>query len=263
MKRLVLTSALLLAAFACSSEDTLGRGKAESHSSLELCTTSSGGTGGVGGVRGTVTPGLVGTWTGYLAGTPAVVKSNAVTLVLGNGSPVGSVVVGEGMPPPPPTDPDLGYPADFPLGGGGATGTQIYEGFAYSLLSGDLSDPHVQLSGSTYELWKQWCPMQTSYARGSATCGCLPNLGFALSPPCRLIDGFSGDSWPVDCGKAELCMMTKPCECSSNGCAASFVPNISLDLHHQGDQLIGTLAGTFANAEGAWSGTWSVSLARQ
>jgi hypothetical protein len=91
--------------------------------------------------------------------------------------PSGSIVFGQGAPPPPATDPAAFYPptdpaqADrwsFPLQG-------PYDGFAYSLLDVRLDATGLAADFSTSELWRDWCALQPKTFQAKPS-------GFACAP---------------------------------------------------------------------------------
>lgn len=73
--------------------------------------TQSAGSGGSAGVSGSQ---LVGTWSGYVENYKFADQTDAITLTITNAQGAGQLAVGTAAPPPPPTDPSVGYPPGAP-----------------------------------------------------------------------------------------------------------------------------------------------------
>jgi hypothetical protein len=93
--------------------------------------------------------------------------------------------LGNGAILAPPTDPNIGYPPGNP---GAVT---LVEGFPYAIRSAALVASHLTLQFAEYEVWTQWCALQTSYPDpipGSCTAsGCdagspSPTIAIRLLP---------------------------------------------------------------------------------
>lgn len=107
----------------------------------------------------------------------------------------GTISFGSGEPPPPPTDPNVGYPVglsysellsyeedpSFDTYGDGQTLPPL-EGFVYSISEigfgdsplEDLADGVMRLIYSTGEYLEPWCALQTPVPDGSGGFACLP-----------------------------------------------------------------------------------------
>lgn len=269
---MALAAALLLGLFSCSSNDSIGdlngglsQGPGSSSGSWSKCALpdGSGGSGGF-GVTGSFDSSLTGSWVGHVQNYLFASGSANVKLVITGADPPGYVVFGDGAAPPPPTDPDVGYPDDMPLGGGGGPTYWVEEGFHYDLLSADVTAQRVQLHAASYELWKDWCPLQTSYSEGPSApvCGCLPYTGLWVDgsgQQCALFDTAANQKIaPVDCKKASLCMgysSIEPCVCTMSGCRAKLDLDVSFDLARGNNVLIGRLLAPFGKS--------SITLSRQ
>jgi hypothetical protein len=171
------------------------------------------------------------TWTGYVENFSFLSGSDAIKLafsVESSGQLVGTVTLGSGTPPPPATEPNVGYPAEFsPFGLFGAR-EYIAEGYPYSMRDGTLSGARLRFSIGTLELWTDWCALQTP-APATGQCDepvcsslCLPNQGYmmSLNGRCALWNPATGQyDKPVDCGKAALCLGDLICRCDPSACS--------------------------------------------
>lgn len=193
------------------------------------------GVGGSGGAQAAPTNGVdasaVGplgptqSWIGYVENYTFPSGSDVIKLSFAydsNGQVVGQVILGNGTPPAPATDPNVGYPPGF-------TGpiyepTEI-EGFAYSIVGGTLAGSRLRFTIEGTEPWAGWCALQTPPSDGSS--GCLPNLSRAeISQAQCSYTTTSGATSAVDCGKWYLCegpmgtSAASVCFCTSTGCGA-------------------------------------------
>jgi hypothetical protein len=211
------------------------------------------GMGGIGGSMPDAT--LVGTWVGYVENHYFPSGSDEVRIVITDGAPSGYVVFGNGMPPPAP-DPNTGYPpsssggaagAAGAAGAGAAPGLEVYEGFRYTILAGNVTRDRVRFKVESHELWKEWCALQTPVPLqdGSGGYGCLPNLGWSSGPEgCRIYDPNTGAERVVDCGKVQLCSF-RVCECTAQSCKATGYGDTVFDLDHKAKELDGSVNGSF------------------
>lgn len=185
--------------------------------------------------------GIVGVWVGYADGLWLPSGSDRVELritdVDGSGQVIATMLLGEpGEPLPPPTDPDVGYPEGWTPVTGAAS--ELFERFDYTVTGTfDASLDRFEASFSSFEVFAQWCALQTPILWGEDTYGCLPNCGSSSGPSgCQLMDCDQGG--PVDCVKLELCGFAPICMCEADGCT---IPEgaLPLDLHLAGDSLEG------------------------
>lgn len=198
---------------------------------------------GAGPDTGTGDEGLVGTWVGYGDAFELRSGSDRIELRIAGVDEAGQItatlLLGEpGSPLPPPTDPDVGYPEGWaPIG---SAGGELFERFEYTV-TGTFDDSLSRLEASygPYEVWSQWCALQTSVPWDEESYACLPNCGFSIGGGSCQLMGCSQDG-PVDCVKLELCLGTSVCSCEADGCT---VPSegIPLDLHLDGDSLEGPI----------------------
>ncbi len=164
-------------------------------------------------------------WTGYVENYTFPSGSDVIKLSFAydsNGQAVGQVLLGNGTPPPPATDPNVGYPPGF-------TGPFLpneIEGFAYSMVGGTFAASRLRFTIEGSEPWAGWCALQTPPSDGSS--GCLPNFSSAEmgGTQCSYTTSSDGPTIVVDCGKWYLCYgpLAIPggfmCLCSSAGCGA-------------------------------------------
>jgi len=124
------------------------------------------GTGGGGGAGTSAgMSGASGSWTGYVE--QYSFRSGSTTLNLtfstnAQGVAVGTILFGQGVPPPPATDPTVGYPPDF-LAQATADRTladspwfYIAEGYAYTFDGGMLEGQRLQFTVNLSQLWSDW-----------------------------------------------------------------------------------------------------------
>ena len=189
---------------------------------------------------------LVGTWHGYIESQGA--PWDDLTLVL-NGASVagglcGTLTVGAGTPPPPATDPSVGYPDPD------ATYLQekpsrILPGFALTLLNGTTDGARVRFSVGQTEPWKGWCGLQVSYGPSAGSkCNCLPAWSTEGSSDnsCKLLDPTGTQDIVVNCAKLTLCDNTAgTCQCNDSGCTAALDTAVTnFDLRFAGDEAEGS-----------------------
>jgi hypothetical protein len=204
-------------------------------------------------------------WIGHLDKDQFPDGSNTLTMRIDfapGGNVTGSIVLGDGPLLAPPTDPNVGYPP-------GNTGVvTLVEGFPYTIQYGILTASHVALLFLEYEVWTQWCALQTSYSIPTCTGNaidcpdagpsgyydCVPHDGseFGFGPTgCGLWDPDAGVELTIDCGKYILCggNGVTVCQCSATACSmwSSTSPIASLDLVLAGTKATGTLSGLAGN----------------
>jgi hypothetical protein len=190
------------------------------------------GSGGTGG--GVVEPGpFTGVWKGYVENYAFADGSDTVVMTLDavTAQVAGHVTFANSSPPPPPTDPDVGYPPgtsdpNFPM---------IYGGFSYSLLAGTFDGQRLKFNVAPRELWKQWCELQTSYADevNPGNYGCLPNWGGgSTGGQCYQQNPATHEVVYVDCEKLQLCAFlgSMVCHCCAEGCTADMENAVSFDM---------------------------------
>lgn len=266
-RRMTFGATWALVLLACSSEDSLGKKrdaessdvpppKVELFSKVPACAipdpTNTGGSGGAPST--TVDPSLVGTWVGYIENYQKA-TSDQLELVITDGSPTGFLVFGSRPPPPPPTSATNAYPEDFPISSY-APPLVPYEGFEYALRQGEVDGTRVRFSLSSRQLWRDWCPLQESYASVGG-CGCLPDWGghFTQSS-CVLENPETKELVKVGCAQVGLCRPGHgACKCTASGCTSDEVADVDFDLDRQGGQLDGSMAS-------GWWGDYTVRFNR-
>jgi hypothetical protein len=187
-------------------------------------------------------------WTGYIEQAMFPSGSDQVKLTFAqdaNGVVAGTVVFGMGTPPPPATDPDVGYPVSSGNNGlGGAPGGDLTEGYTYAFDGGTLETHRLRFSVNMAQLWAGWCALQTQASDGSS--GCVPNWsGQTDGHSCWLIDPKTNQRTMYDCGKVTLCSPVGVCACSAAGCTFNEMGpySSSFDLFMSGDTLSGSAQG--------------------
>jgi hypothetical protein len=193
-------------------------------------------------------------WTGYLENYQFRSGSDALALTFeadAAGVVRGTIVFGKGTPPPPATDPSVGYPSDYfmfaqaDLGSGGGP-AYVAEGRPYDLEAGTLVSSRLRFTVPLSQLWAGWCALQTS-SDGPSFCG--PNSGGGFDPAsnnCYLSDPATNKNVPIDCSKWWLCDGAGPCECSGNGpCSLGGGGSVTFDVSLDGANASGSIVGSF------------------
>jgi hypothetical protein len=151
-------------------------------------------------------------WTGYIEQYSFSSGSDALKLTFStddHGVAVGAVVFGQGTPPAPATNPDVGYPPDFLQAARDHRIDAIYlaEGYSYAFDAGKLDGQRLQFSANLAQLWSGWCALQTSPAPGYGPCFLIlsgQGGGFQSADlsMCTVNNfGGTGQELQVDCGK--------------------------------------------------------------
>jgi hypothetical protein len=184
-------------------------------------------------------------WTGRVENYQWTSGSNAIKILIAHdsaGAIVGQAILGDATPPPPATDPNVGYPPDFPLE---IDYINLYwvEGFAYSIFNGVSSPFRLRFTLENYEFWAGWCALQTPADNGGL---CLPNwAGSSIGGQCSETSPTGGQSTSVDCAKYSLCVLSRVCACAATTCEVdpSVGGTISFDLAISGGTASGTTSG--------------------
>jgi hypothetical protein len=184
-------------------------------------------------------------WTGYIENYQFSSGSDSIKLTFAadsTGQVVGTVLLGNGTPPPQATDPNTGYPPGF-----AAMNTYTFgywgEGFAYSMASGTAVPSRLRFSVSSNDLWSGWCALQTPIDDSGL---CVPNWGGSCtdSGQCSQTNPATGQTIAVDRGKFELCFMSRVCLCLTMACVADLSGGgASFDLAISGTNASGSTAG--------------------
>jgi hypothetical protein len=203
----------------------------------------------------------VGVWIGETREPIACLASPRVVIeiAVGNdpGSAFGFVVFGEGEPPPPVSDPDVGYPPSEDLEELWWRLTAPSEGFAYTILEGHVrSSGRLQFRIAVVEEYEPWCALQTSYLSGVRGLTLLTDYSCSPDPggwaACSEFGVFSLSSpppdapdCPLDYNKVRLCDVEDgPCICTREGCIANMSRTFLFDLLLTGNEMEGLVANT-------------------
>ena len=204
------------------------------------------------------------TWTGHVDDSDNpdfefASGSNAIRLTLAvdaYGQVAGMVWLGNGQPPPPATDPNVGYPPEPWVRSNqyGELSDYWAEGFGYSMTNGTYSPDHLQFSIDNKELWSGWCALQpTTWANDGGSF--LPNWDSTSTtlangqPYCYQTNPSNNQVVVRDCGKLAL-WSSGACTCSTTSC--DYQPNSSdsmaaFDLALSNGTAAGSLRGLFMN----------------
>lgn len=185
-------------------------------------------------------------WTGYVEAFTFPSGSDAVRIVFdsapaGTTSTSGVVIFGEGTPPPPATDPNVGYPP-----GVRSLPVVLVEGMPYPFTDASVSASRIQLTADASVVYERWCELQypVPLAPGATSYGCLPNAGgFTVDGQCGYVDPATDTMHYVDCGRARLCAIGGPCVCDASECHAHASSIGTFDFHVVGSDGAGTMDG--------------------
>jgi hypothetical protein len=221
------------------------------------------GAGGTSGTKSTVIAGPLGpsqSWTGYVEQFTLPSGSDVLKLTFAtdaNGIAKGTIVFGEGTPPPPATDPNIGYPPDWEARAT-KSGTDplfsafmyLAEGFSYAFDGGTLDAHRLRFVVDTNQLWSGWCALQKPATDPSSSCFPLQGGSFG-DTGCWQTNPVTGQMVKEDCGKYYLCI-GPPCSCSDTACGldADRPSNQSFDVFISGDTLSGSVTGGGFNSGG-------------
>jgi hypothetical protein len=168
---------------------------------------------------------LVGVWEGNLVGYVFPSGSTKIVLTFAkstDGTYVAGIQFGEGPPPPPATDPSVGYPAGVTP----ATPPEKHfyaEGFDYTANSLTISDSTITFDINLFTLWKDWCSLEPVIDWSPdlpGQFGCVSHWKWTSNPDgtCTETNPSTGELVPIDCGKLTLCLVDRVCLCKTGGC---------------------------------------------
>jgi hypothetical protein len=188
---------------------------------------------------------LLGSFSGYFENFrfPSGSDNVAMTLALGaDGMTVtGGVLFGQGPPPAPPTNPNVGWP---PPNGLNASSIVI-EGYDYLVIQGLLQGTRLTLQVLSDQPFGAWCQLQTmTYPWGGGSYRCVPNWGSSMGSECELTPPDGGAPLPIDCQKMAICQ-NSICACTATGCTLA-APLTSGDVHFDMQLTTGHLDGSTA-----------------
>jgi hypothetical protein len=246
MKRKLLVAALAVAA---GCDHQFGIGALGPDAEVALSGQDAANDGGV-GLQGPTT------WTGYVEDYQFPSGSNAIRLAFAidsYGQVAGTVFFGDGSPPPPATDPNVGYPpVSFLVANNNPLGNYWAEWFGYSIALGTSSPPRLQFTVENYELWSGWCALQLITWVGGDSGTCLPNweggrIDYANGDPpqCYLRNPTNQQDTVLDCGKYDLCITDRVCLCSEIECVSGQMrgAEAAFDLVLANNIATGTVSG--------------------
>jgi hypothetical protein len=181
---------------------------------------------------------VLGQWDGYVEDYQFMSGSDAIRIVVttpDGASLTGTVVMGAGTPPAPPTDPNVGWPVGLNTGNPAAISMDQclpMEGFAYVIVDASLTDSRLRFTVQPAELWTPWCALQTPYERepGRGVFACVPNGTTGCTPGSQPPDVCCLDDAPIDCGKLALCDLGSPCACDATSCTAGSLSPFTFDI---------------------------------
>ncbi len=168
----------------------------------------------------------------------------------------GTVVLGDGAPPAPATDPDARYdPYGFRPPMEGPPTSTLGEGFAYTVQHAEVHDKRIRFGIDGYEVYKSWCELQvpvhdTTGDPNAPEYGCIPYHTSAGSngTTCHYDDYVTGEEVEASCVRIDYCSASPVCTCTADGCTVA--PLTSADatpyvldavLDDNGDSLVGTM----------------------
>jgi len=195
-------------------------------------------------------------WTGYIENYQFPSGSDVIrftSTVDSAGQVTVTVFLGNGTPPPPATDPNVGYPPGLATEGMMLDSASNYwsEGFAYSMTSGTFQPQRLRFTINNCQLWSGWCALEKPIDDSGL---CLPTWGGGgrsdgTNWQCYLQNPANGQNTVVDCGKDNLCVMSRVCACSATACV--YDPNsgrtVSFDLAVTGPAADGSVVGLISD----------------
>lgn len=191
---------------------------------------------------GVLGDGLGDTWDGYIESFAFPSGSDRLRIEFDStpapgGVLTGVVIFGEGAPPPPVTDPSVGYPP----GAGDARFGRVHEGFRYRIREATVTSSRVLVTIDLGEVWEVWCQLQTPYPldEGAESFWCAPNYGSGSSDDGCVLLAPDGPQ-VVDCGWLSLCQGST-CQCTAAGCVANTGNTLRFDFSIAGDRGDGSV----------------------
>jgi hypothetical protein len=198
----------------------------------------------------------LGIWIGETGEEVACSPSHRVAIEIAAGADPGTAygfaVFGEGDPPPPVSDPEVGYPP-------GEGREELWcrmnapsEGFAYTIREGHVgSNDRFRFRIANLEIYEPWCALQTSYQWNYGSIdgyNCAPALDSDEWMACGELGGGSfypppadDAECPLDYGKFALCDEFGPCICTEEGCIANMNRTVRFDLMINGTEIEGVV----------------------
>jgi hypothetical protein len=187
---------------------------------------------------------LIGSWNGYVENFNGPPWDTLRLVVLGASEGTGlcgTLTIGTGAPPPPATDPNVGYPPGVEIV---PFGQPLIVGYSYTLLEGSIQGSRVRFSIGLREVWREWCRLQSVCADkiNPGQYACVPNgPAHASESGCVVTDPSSHEDQLFDCNKFHLCNIAGgACHCTESGCFAEPSPSMTFDLQLRDAELSGS-----------------------
>jgi hypothetical protein len=196
-----------------------------------------------------------GRWTGYIESFTFPSGSDALDLTLQSetdGTFSGQLVMGAGTMPPPPTDPNVGWP---PPPYSYAHQGPLLEGAVYHVVNLRWTALRLRFDVLVLQPWGPWCELQSSYVDGFEVLPSGNQPLYGCAPPADAYESqgsghcvrvHDGERTPVDCDWLSLCS-SAVCECDAQGCGETTLLNplnsMSFDVALRGNLGDGTVGG--------------------
>jgi len=190
---------------------------------------------------------IVGVWEGYIENFRFASGSDAIHLAVTSATSAqacGKVTLGKGTPPPPPTDPEVGYPPGY-LANGPFSVSEFFtidrtEGFPLSIVAGAADSARFKFGADWHEFWQAWCALQPPQAfEDNSGFGCIGAMGGSTSDQ-GCASQIGGQLVPLDCGKLQLCLGNM-CKCTMTSCRVERTSRWAFDLRITDDQAAGSV----------------------
>jgi hypothetical protein len=187
--------------------------------------------------------GLGEAWDGYVEMYAFASGSNRIRIRFDRDGTSGVVIFGEGTPPPPATNANVGYPP-----GDWYTTTRweelVLEGVEYRFDRATNTLTHVVVAPDMDQIWATWCGLQIPIFAAQPP---LPDW-IGILPPferiqtgdgtCAYTDRRTGDRVAIDCARL-LLAAPSPCDCTPDGCFVHHGWEFMIDFQVSGDQGTG------------------------
>lgn len=199
---------------------------------------------------------MVGSWTGYVENQKWASGSDVIHIVIANANDslaCGTVSLGDAPPPPPATDPNVGYPPGafdpvrYSGSSSGGTFIENTEGFVWPMAQPKVTGSRLQFQVRWTATWDAWCALQTPVVSWSS----LRDINGNVIPSYTCLDeGVTDDTGChahdgslVDCGRYTLCSGTM-CTCTADGCQPwnANCDTLDFDMQVAADVATGSVA---------------------
>ena len=189
---------------------------------------------------------IVGVWEGYIENFKFASGSDSIRVAVTSATAAqtcGKVTLGKGTPPPPPTDPDIGYPPGYPTKTP-ETNFAFFtidrtEGFPLSISAGTADATRFRFGADWHELWQSWCALQPPVQVADNLFVCLGASGGGIDElGCTAVVG--DREFRLDCGRYHLCTNLM-CTCTMTSCRVERTSRWTFDLRVTGDQASGSV----------------------